>query len=279
MLSLGSSSTMIQTRRELGTLASIHRGVYAVGHSRLTREGRWMAAVLAGGPTAVLSHVSAAMHWGIVPLFPSLPSVTIAGKGRRRPGIDWHSARLAGDEVTTRDGIPVTTAARTLLDLAAVVEPFRLERALAEAEFRRLADSTPLSALLERHRGARGTAVLGRLLTAGAATAGITRSELESSFLAFVDQRSLPRPELNQPLRIGESFVEVDCLWRRQRVALELDGRASHERKAQFDSDRERDRRLLVYNWQPVRVGREHIAGRGAADRLALDLSRLLAPR
>lgn len=238
-----------------------------------------MAAVLAGGPTAVLSHRSAAMHWGIVPVSPSLPSITVAGKGRRRPGIDWHSARLADDEVTQSDGIPVTTVARTLLDLAAVLEPSRLERALAEAEFQRLADATPLSVLLERHRGARGSATLGRLLAAGAATGGITRSELEDRFLAFLDERGLPRPELNQPLQLGDSFIEVDCLWRPQRVALELDGRAAHERRARFNSDRERDRRLLVARWKPVRVGHEQLVGRPQADRLALDLSWLLAPR
>jgi hypothetical protein len=238
-----------------------------------------MAAVLAGGPSAVLSHLSAGMHWGILPVSPSLPSITTATKGRRRPRIEWHSAQLCRDEVTTRDGIPVTTVARTLLDLAAVIAPHRLERALAEAEFQRFGDSTPLRTLLSRHRGARGSAALRRHLAAGAAGGGITRSELEDRFLAFLDERGLPRPELNQPLQLGDAFIEVDCLWRPQRVALELDGRAAHERKARFNSDRERDRRLLVARWQPVRVGRDQLLSRPQADLLALDLSRLLAPR
>ncbi len=238
-----------------------------------------MAAVLAGGPWAVLSHTSAAMSWGVVDRYSSLPTVTTPTKGLRRPGIQCHSAQLAPDEVTVRRGIPITTAARTLLDLAVVLPPDRLERALAQAEFLQLSDVTPLSVLMERHRGARGTKALRRLIASGAPTSGITRSPLEDRFLAFLDSRSLPRPELNQPLQLGRDFIEVDCLWRRARVALELDGRVSHERRAQFATDRRRDRRLLAAGWRPVRVAREQLSERVEADALERDLRLLLGPR
>ncbi|HSI81324.1 MAG TPA: hypothetical protein VK919_11820, partial [Solirubrobacterales bacterium] len=223
------------------------------------REGKWMAAVLAGGPGAVLSHQSAGIHWAVLRPFPSLPHITTAGKKRRRDGLHNHTAILPADETRIHDGIPVTTVARTLLDLAAVLDRHRLERAVAEAEHRRYADSPSLSELIERYPRRRGLATLRSILDSGAASLGRTRSPLEERFLRFLDERGLERPELNTPLRLGERVIEVDCLWRRQRVALELDGRDVHLRRRQWEADRVRDRRLLAAGWKPVRVTSEQL--------------------
>lgn len=212
-----------------------------------------MAAVLAGGAGAILSHLSAGMLWHLLYPTPSVPHITTAVTGRRRPGIRFHTARLASDEVTTRDGIPVTTVARTLLDLAAVLDPHRLERAIAEAEYRRYADRPSLADLLDRYRGRAGTKGLRAVLAAGNPERGITRSALEDRFLRFLDARGLPRPELNVPLEVDGSWIEVDCLWRAERVIVELDD-LSHLRPRNFHSDRVRDRRLSARGWEPVRV-------------------------
>lgn len=247
------TASQIERRINSGWLRRIHRGVYAVGHRRLSREGRWMAAVLAAGPTAVLSHQTAGMLWGLLYPTPSVPHVTIASKGRRRPGIHLHTAHLPPDEVTTRKDIPTTTVARTLLDLATTLDRHRLERAIAEAEYRGYADSPSLPELLERYPGRRGTRTLRAVLASGNPSRGITRSPLEDRFLRFLDARGLPRPELNVPLELDGRWIEVDCMWRTERVIVELDD-PSHLRARNLESDRRRDRRLSARGWEPVRV-------------------------
>src|SRR4051794_3459382 len=131
-----------------GCLHEVHRGVYAVGHRRLTQRGWWMAAVLAGGAGTVLSHRAAAALWQI--RASDMIDVTTLRR-LRRSGIVAHNNTLQRDEITTRDGIPVTPVARPLLDLAAVLQPAALEHALNEAEYRRYADPTSLGALVARH--------------------------------------------------------------------------------------------------------------------------------
>lgn len=254
LVRLGLSSRQIDYLIGTGALHPVHQGVYAVGHARLTRGGKWMAAVLAGGPGAVLSHHSAAMHWQLLDTLPYLPHITTSRKGRRRPGICHHTALLPEDEVAIRDGIPITTVARTILDLATCLDAHRLERAIAEAEYRRYADDPSLAELIGRYPGRRGIRVLRRILASKDAGRGVTRSRLEERFLRFLDARGLERPELNAPLQLGESFIAVDCMWRRQRVVVELDGRAAHLRAGQWESDRLRDRRLAATNWTPARV-------------------------
>jgi len=147
---LALSAAAVKHALATGRLHEIHRGVYAVGHRRLTQRGRWMAAVLAGGPGAVLSHRSAAALHGI--RRSDAVEVTVAGR-RRRPGICMHRARLEPDEITVCDGIPCTTVARTLLDLAAVLPPHAVESAMNEAEYLRLTDRVPLADLVERYPG------------------------------------------------------------------------------------------------------------------------------
>jgi hypothetical protein len=146
-----------------GRLHRLHRGVYAYGHDRLKVEGHWLAAVLACGPGAVLSHRSAGRLWEVRQNNAALIDVTVPSRnGRiRRAGIRVHrSRRLGAEEITERDGIPVTTLARTLLDLADVIHPQGLKRAITEAEYRGRFDLTSLTAVVQNNPGRRGAKVM-----------------------------------------------------------------------------------------------------------------------
>ena len=203
-----------------------------------------MAAVLAGGPRAVLSHRSAAALWGIRRWRDSNVDVTRPGSRQQRPGIRWHVANLPADEITSLAAIPVTTVPRTLLDLAAVLDHREVERAINEAEVQRYTDPLSLPALLARYPRRRGTAAIRAILRAGGMGTALTRSELEERFLRFLARWGLPRPELNVSIAVRGGFVEADCVWRRSRLIAELDGRAVHGTAAAFERDRARDRAL-----------------------------------
>jgi hypothetical protein len=248
----------------------VYRGVYAVGHDAPTREGNWMAAVLAGGEGAVLSHRDAAALWGIRPSSRPRIDVTTPRSRRPRPGIQFHRSSLAPDEVTTKGGIPVTTVPRTLFDLAAIMRPRQLERALNEAEIRQLWDDLSLLDLLRRYPRRAGISAVRAILDARNAGAKLLRSDLEVEFLEFVDAAGFPEPKLNDDV---EGF-EVDAVWRRERVVVELDSRTFHLTAAAFEQDRERDRILQAAGWRPIRVTSRQL--RHAPDRLRADLRRLL---
>jgi very-short-patch-repair endonuclease len=229
-----------------------------------------MAAVLACGEDAVLSHRGAAALWQLLPS--SLLEVT-APTARGRPGIKRHRARLADDEITRERGIPVTTVPRTLFDLAAVVPRHRLERAINEAEVqRRLTDSLSLPVLLKRHPRRRGSKALRAILETGAT---LTRSDLEARFLMFVEQTRLPTPEANAHLLINGIWIECDFVWRAERVVAELDGRDTHDTAAAFERDRARDRALAAAGWRTVRVTWHQL--RREPESLAADLRQILA--
>jgi very-short-patch-repair endonuclease len=232
----------------------LHRGVYTVGHRKLTQEGRWMAAVLAYGEEAVLSHCSAGQLWGIVPRSGSIPDVTRGASSRGRPGIRAHRSSLPADEVERADGIPVTSVSRTLLDLAAILSRRQLERAMNEAEVRGLTSTLSLPDLIKRHGGRAGVTAIRSVLEAHGESLGVTRNDFEERFLALIDEHGLPRPRLNADLVLRGRAFEVDCLWRPQRLVVELDGWAAHGTRRAFHRDRERDRVLLVEGWQSTRV-------------------------
>lgn len=257
-----------------GRLHLIHAGAYALGHSALSREGRWVAAVLRAGRHAVLSHRSAAALWdvrgddGIV-------DITIPTKSRSAEGIRRHFSRLAADEVTRRRGIAVTTVSRTLLDLSAVISDAELTRAIREAEVLRLPLRPPLAELLARHRGRRGIARLRRCLDAlRGLPGGLSRSALEDRLLSLLKGAALPAPRTNSVIHVGDLRFEVDCCWTRERVIVELDGHRTHGTRAAFESDRERDRRLQAAGWTVVRVTWRQIHDDPAA--VTRDLARLL---
>jgi very-short-patch-repair endonuclease len=201
----------------------------------------------------VLSHRCAAALWGILEGWPVTVDVSVPRRLTSRPGVRIREAAIAPDERTVHAGIPVTTVARTLLDLAAVLQPHELNRALERAEALRLADQTSLVALMDRHRGRRGTANLKAAMREGLRPA-VTKSELERRFLAFVEQAGLPRPRINLWLQIGGDWLEVDCAWPDQRVIVELDSRAYHQTTAAFERDRQRDRKLQAAGWRAIRV-------------------------
>jgi hypothetical protein len=231
-----------------------------------------MAAVLAAGPAAALSHRSAAALWDLRSSASRRVEVT-AARQHKRSGIEVHRARLEPDESTKVDGIPVTTVARTLLDLAAVLPLSQLERATERAEALQLTDVVPLDALLERHRGQRGTAAL-RKIVKDRVLPALTRSEVEDRFLTFLDVHGLPRPEVNADLHLDGRWFEVDFLWRDQRLIVELDGHQTHGTRAAFERDRERDRILQAHGWRVIRITWRQLHEH--PDAVAADLARLL---
>ena len=233
-----------------------------------------MAAVLAGGSGAALSHRSAAALWGLRPSLRGLTEVTAPRRRRPRHGIEMHRGNLPGGEVTVLRGIPITTVARTLFDLAAVLGRRQVERAVHEAEARRLDDSLSLHELVARHPGRRGVAAIRAILAAGRIGSTVTRSELEARFARFLDAIGLPRPEVNTSIQVGGRWVEADCVWRAQRLIVELDGHAFHATTAAYERDRARDRSLHVGGWRVVRITWRQL--HDDADALATDLRSLL---
>ena len=234
-----------------------------------------MAAVLAGGPGAVLSHWSAAALWGIGPNGTGPVHVTVPRQRRSRDGIRFHNSKLPPDEITEVDGIPVTTVPRTLFDQATSLTPRRLERALNEADIRRLTDRLTLDDLLTRYPGRAGSRAVRAALRGRRAGATMTRSELEERFIELLDAEGFPRPEVNVILTPPDSTPEVDCLWRAQRLVVELDSRTYHQTVAAFEEDRERDRALHAAGWRVIRVTARHLTdGRQA---LIADLRTLLS--
>jgi hypothetical protein len=205
-----------------------------------------MAAALAAG--GVVSHRAAGTAWEIC-AFPLL-EVT-ASRSRRRPGIRIYRSRLEPDETTRLRGIPVTTPARTVFDLAATLPTRQVERALNEAELRRLVRRSSLLQLIERYPRRAGTPALKAILQAGE---GVTRSEFESRFAEFAAVWRFPIPERNVRIRAGRQWFECDFVWRRERLIVELDGRAFHGTPAAFERDRARDRRLIAAGWRVIRV-------------------------
>jgi very-short-patch-repair endonuclease len=273
---LGLSDQMIKTRVAHRALNRLHRGVFAVGHRALTVDSRWMAATLAFGPQAVLSHRSAGQLWGISPRSEIDPEVTAPGSPGKRRGIVAHRGSLPADEVGRRWGIPVTSVARTMLDLAATRPEREVERAWNEMDVREYRLRLSVPDLLERYPGRKGTPLLARLAAGKTEPVGITRNDLEEAFLALIDRFDLPRPRMNAHLAIRDRFFEIDCLWEDRKVAIELDGAAAHGTHKAFHGDRERDRILTAEGYTTSRVTWDHI--QLTPSEVAADLRLILTP-
>jgi hypothetical protein len=253
--SAGLTKDAVGKRMAAGRLTRIHRGVYAVGHARLTLRGRWMAAVLAYGETARLSHRSAAALHGLRPDNRSKIDVTLPSpSGRPRPGIAIHrSPTLTPADVTTVDVIPVTTVPRTLLDLAEVIDRQGLERAVSEADVLRIFDLRAMDEVLSRADGRRGSAAL-RAVLARYRGPTLTDRELEALFLALCRRAGLPEPEVNVWITLEDGVAyKADFLWRAERLIVETDGWGSHGTRRAFEEDRRRDRRLKLAGWDVIR--------------------------
>ncbi|MGH2762186.1 MAG: DUF559 domain-containing protein [Thermoleophilaceae bacterium] len=246
---LGVGETGIRERIRTRRLHRLHRGVYALGHDALVAEAYWLAAVLACGEGAVLSHVSAAAHWNIRKSAAARVDVTVpARSGRRhRRGIRVHrTGRLRRDEVTVHEGIPVTTVARTLLDVADVLPDQALKRTIDESEHQRLFDLTALIVVVEANPGRRGA----KVLALATSPPELTRSQLEQSFLALVERRGLPRPRVGIPLQ----GYEADFLWPEHKLLVEIDSFSAHGTRRAFEHDRRRDRRLARAGYRTIRL-------------------------
>ena len=235
----GIGASAIGRRVDAGRLHPLYRGVYAVGHRVLSQRGRWMAAVLA--TNGVLSHRSAGALWGIRPWTGRI-DVTVLRGTTRRPGLVLHRAVLAPDEITTHHGIPTTTPARTLLDLASVLDRSALQRAINEAEVQRLEGPYDLA---QRHPTKRGTAALRAL-----ARPSHTKRELEARFALFLNDRRFPTPQTNVLI---EGY-EVDAVWPDRKLIVELDSYTFHATREAFEADRRRDRHLAAKGWRVIRI-------------------------
>jgi very-short-patch-repair endonuclease len=260
LVALGFSKAAIDARVKAGRLYPLYRGVYLVGHPLVPPFAREMGAVLACGDGAVVSHLSAAHLWALLP-YPARHrriDVTVPGRDSRGgEGIRAHRVkRLHPRDTRTCRRIPVTTPARTILDLAGSELPRVFEQALAEAERRKLVTRRHLEAVLERN-GRRAGAPLLRAALASDAAPPWTRSEAEERFLALVRSAGLPPPEVN--VRLGP--YEVDFLWRAERLIVEVDSFGFHSSRAAFESDRLRDAELQANGLRVVRVTWRQLAG------------------
>jgi hypothetical protein len=244
LVELGLSSSAIGMWAKRGRLLRVHRGVYAVGHMALTRNGRFMAAVLACGDGAALSHFSAAVLWGILEDRGQRIHVTVEGNRVCR-GVIVHRSPLEGDRVR-RAGIVVTTVGRTLVDLADVVHKRRtLERAFDEAEYLKLdwESAAPI-------HGRRGFRLLTSVLAVHEPGTTRTLSELEERFLAFCEKHGFPRPMVNDSI---EGYL-CDFVWRDERVIVETDGSRAHGTERARRRDPIKDADLQIAGWRVIRI-------------------------
>lgn len=253
LLAIGLSPDAVDNRLRAGRLHRLHRGVYLLGHTSAPAYAHEMAAVLAGGPGAVLSHRSAAHIWDLL-LYPAhsrTPEITVPARNLNpRPGIRLHRVtRLDHRDVTRRQRIPVVTPARALLDLATIVKARELERALAEAQAKRTVTSSALEAVLSRNGRRAGTGALRGLLQDSGPPA-MTRSEAEERLLKLIRGAGIPEPHLNT--RLGP--YEVDSLWRAERLVVEVDGFRFHSSRLAFERDRRRDAELQARGFRVIRV-------------------------
>ena len=249
LLAAGLTPGMVARSVRALQLRAIHRGVYQIGPLTPPRAPL-MAAVLACGAAAAVSHRSGAGLWEL-PTRKALPAVdvTVWGADHRRPGIHVHRVTTIGpDEVTRRDGIPVTTVARTLLDLAGTTPRRELERVLEEALAKRLTSRAALITLLRRYPRRAGVGRLRAVLDSANPT--VTRSEAERQLLELIRRARLPTPETN----VVVAGHEVDFFWRNERLVAEVDGFAFHSGASKFEWDRERDAELVAAGVRVVRV-------------------------
>jgi Protein of unknown function (DUF559) len=242
LLAAGLGRGAIDKRVQKRRLVAVHPGVYALGHAALRREGWWMAAALAYGGRAVLSHHTAAAAWELRPSRSRIDVSLVTADGRRsKAGTRLHRVRSLPDDERARLGpLPVTSLARTLLDLAPLLTVHHVEQAIHRAGVHGSFDLVAVRQVLDRHRGKAGAPRLAALLARlHGAAAELTRSELEIAFLALCDRYALPRPVANARIH----GFEVDFHWPGTRLIVETDGR-HHAMPAQ--RERDHDKRLIL---------------------------------
>jgi very-short-patch-repair endonuclease len=230
----------VDHRCRTGSLHRVHRGVYAVGHLGLGQEAKWLAAVLACGDGAVLSHRSAATLWAIRLGELFRPQVTTE-YDQRHAAIATHRGRLADADRTTHRGIPVTSPSRRLAELAHVLDHDELTRALREAMFRRLYDPRAIQDALTR----RPSRALKDLLT----EATVTESMMEDRFLTIRKRHHLPLPHTQHRI----NAKRYDFAWPQQKVVVETDSWVAHANQVAFQADRSQTNALQLAGWLVLR--------------------------
>jgi very-short-patch-repair endonuclease len=257
LLAAGVGRGAIVRALDAGRLRPVFRGVYAVGHVALRREGWWMAALLTCGQGAALSHRTAAMVWGLLtgPVRP-IDVTTAAAKGRKHTHITLHRMRLGSFDALVRDSLRVTTPSRTIVDLAATLEGRALRDVVERAQDLRRFDPDDIRDTLARAPRRPGTRRLHDLITVLAPDKDNARSHLERLFLALAREARLPKPVSNHEIG-GRSR---DFAWPDQRLVVETDGYRYHSSRHAKRRDNRRDRQLTALGWRPVRFTYEEIA-------------------
>src|SRR5512133_2397272 len=259
----GFSRRAVAMRVRQGRLHPVHRGVYAVGHSKLPLEGSFLAAVKACGAGALLSHFSAASLWGLVGRDDRHPEVTVRGGATRvHSGVCVHRTRtLAAEDRARLRGISITAPARTLGDLSCKLEYRRLRRAVRQAEALRLVQPGELVQAISRLGPRRGVRGLARIVSTGPAP---TRSELEDVVLDLILRAGFERPDINVSLMVGGRRVIPDFRWPKQRLVVEAHGAAWHENRLAREDDAERQALLEAHGERVIRVTWEQAIARPA---------------
>jgi hypothetical protein len=246
LLEAGATARQIHRRLMAGRLRLLHRGVYAVGHEALTRRSRYMAAVLAVGPGAALSHGSAADLLGLLGDSRTTIDVSSVIHRHSRRGIRVHrTPSLSDDEVTTAGAIACTDVTRTLNDIAAVVGERQLERAVRQADFQRTLDWERAGRKVRDAAGIEDDRAL---------------DGVEAEFLALVRAAGLPEPLVNEPFTLPD-FTEarLDFVWHAHRLVVETDGRAAHGTDLALERDRHRDLQLRLAGYDVLRFTRRQV--------------------
>ncbi len=257
----GLNDRAVLVRVRNGRLHQLHRGVYAVGHVDLSLEGRFLAAVKACGPGAVLSHYSAAALWGFVEWDDRFPEVTVLGTSTRsHRGVRVHrTSLLERSDIFRHRGIAMTSPAWTLMDLASALDYRRLRRATRQAQSLRRVSIPQLVDILGRLGARRGSRNLARIVATGPAP---TRSELEDAVLDLMLRGGLAHPQVNQALRLSGRRVVPDFRWPEQRLVVEADGAAWHDNKLAREDDAERQALLEAHGDRVLRVTWEQAIAR-----------------
>jgi hypothetical protein len=252
LLAAGVREDAIDRRVAAGDLIRVQRGVYAVGHTVLSRRGRCAAAVLALGPGALLSHKTAGALWELLSTYQILVDVTVPGVSHARPqrGVRIHITNtLHPEDIAKVDGIPITSVARTIVDLAARLTPVQLRRVIEQADRGGVLNLLALQRALDRRPKARGRAKLSAILD-DYTGAPPTKSEFERHFLEVVEKAGLPKPLVNVPL----AGLEPDIYWPQWNLVVELDSRLFHSDPRTFESDRLKDARLQRLGLRVLRI-------------------------